>query len=147
MAEITPLAIRQKVIRLKELGKKRSEISRELNLCYSIVWDMCKRHTLEGCVGLQSKYGNCGKQAPQRSDVIYRSALWLKRLHTEWGAAYIRCRLAERHPTLKLPTACTFQNWFKATSLNSKLKNKMPVFETKRASEVHQIWQRGRPSD
>ena len=96
MAEITPLAIRQEVIRLKELGKKRSEISRELNLCYSIVWDMCNRHTLEGEIGLQSKYGNCGKQAPQRSDVIYRSALWLKRLHSEWGADYIHCRLSER---------------------------------------------------
>lgn len=141
MAEITPLAIRQEVIRLKELGKKRSEISRELNLCYSIVWDMCNRHTLEGEIGLQSKYGNCGKQAPQRSDVIYRSALWLKRLHSEWGADYIHCRLSERYPTLELPTTRTFQNWFKTASLNGKLKSKMPVFEAKRAKEVHQIWQ------
>ena len=79
------------MIRLKELGKKCSEISRELDLCYSIVWDMCKRHALEGTLGLQSKYGNCGKQAPQRGDVIYRSALWLKRLHPEWAIGHFCC--------------------------------------------------------
>jgi transposase len=141
MAETTPLAKRQEVIRLKDLGKKRLEISRELSLSYSIVWELCERYSKEGLSGLQTKYENCGKPSPSRTNKIYRAAIWLKRLHTEWGADYIRCRLKERYPNDGLPTARTFQNWFKSAGLSTKLKSKMPVIESKRAKEVHQVWQ------
>jgi hypothetical protein len=62
-------------------------------------------------------------------------------LHSEWGADYIRCRLKERYPDDGLPTARTFQNWFKSAGLTSKLKSKMPIIESQRAKEVHQVWQ------
>lgn len=141
MGEASSHALRQEVYTLWESDFSYVYISEELSIPYSTVRNLCKRFEKLGVTGLTPDYHNCGQgREPKRTDLIYRTAVWLKSKHRKWGGEYIRLILRERYPEVKVPTARTMQNWYKALDLNPQ-RDKRPREESAWADEAHDVWQ------
>lgn len=72
--------------------------------------------------------------------LVYRAGTWLKRLHPDWGAPFIKLKLQERYPDEQLPHSRSMQRWFKKAGLN-KVRGKIPRGERHWAGQVHETWQ------
>lgn len=140
MGSSTPYHIRQKIVEHKEEGHNLAQISRMLEVPYTTVRGIWQRYEQRGQKGLSTDYSNCGPKDIKSDRLIYRSALWLKRLHPSWGAPYIRTILEQRYTNKHLPSERTMQKWFR-----SKGYNKPRVTRVKpkvRSPKVpHDCWQ------
>src|SRR5437868_5043732 len=113
-----PLAVRQQIIDLKSKGSTLQSIAQEQHLSYSTVRQVWKRYKAEGTKGLVPHYHKCGPlPGPKCAALIYRSALWLKRGHPDWGAALICLILQDRYEHMTVPSERSLQRWFKAQKL------------------------------
>lgn len=139
MGQAIGLLHREQVIALKKSGHTLLQISQELNLTYSSVRTIWGRFEKDGIAGLQTKYANCGKSSPDRSDKIYRAALWLKHIHKDWGAPRIHAGLKSRYKD-KVPTIRTLNRWFKLANI-TKPRNKVNRESIGKSTAVHNIWQ------
>ena len=108
---------RESIVASKKGGKSLLQISKDEGISYSTVRRIWKRYKLEGIENIGPKYSNCG---PKRAHYyrIYRQSTWLKRLHPQWGAAYILTILSERNPKEEQPNVRTVQKWFRRLGLN-----------------------------
>jgi hypothetical protein len=135
-----PMPLRHQIMEQKSRGNSLLVLSGQLHCSYATVRNIWKRFQAEGVQGLMPHYDRCGPLKPNRNDLIYRAALWLKRLHQLWGASFIGLMLQERYPYRFIPTARTLQRWFKAQGLY-KVKSCFPATQQVWAERVHDIWQ------
>lgn len=129
MGQAIPLCVRERVVKLRQTGKKFTTISQEEQISYSSVRTIWKRFKAKGYEGLAADYQNCGPKGCQTIK-IKRVALWLRYLHPNWGAPFIHLLLEERYGSDSLPTIRTFQLWFRAAGRN-KIRAVRPVIEKK----------------
>jgi transposase len=131
--------VRRQVIQHYSKGNTLIAISEHLHLCYCTVRRICKRYQQEGAAGLQPHYEHCGRPRSSTA-LIQRAALWLKRLHPNWGAPLIRFILKSRYRRTTLPSERTLQRWFRLAGLY-KSKTSFPASKDKWARGVHDCWQ------
>src|SRR5437867_8347677 len=117
MPSALSMQIRRQIVQQFSQGKKRIDISERHHLSYSTVCNICKRYKEQGSLGLLPHYYNCGYGHSSSTPLIHRAAVWLKRLHSRWGAVLIRLKLKTRYRRAALPCERTLQRWFKAAGL------------------------------
>jgi hypothetical protein len=139
MGKALSLLQRHQIISLREIGYTYDSISEELHISFSTVRTICQRYQKSGEKSLQTQYANCGKSATDRSNLIYRAALWLKQLHPLWGSPRIHTKLRERYGD-KVPTIRTINRWFMAVGLSKPRNLNQRTFIGK-SNGVHNIWQ------
>lgn len=139
MGKATPLAHRQEVVSMKKAGHTLLSISESLNLTFSNVRDIWLRYKKGGDAGLLTGYSHCGKKKPTRSSLVYRAALWLKRLHPLWGSPRIHSGLKSRYGD-STPSIRTLNRWYKSANL-CKPRNPNKNEEIGKSRAVHNIWQ------
>lgn len=132
--------IRMSVIKLRQSGKRFTEIAKDLSIGYSTCLNLWRRYQLKGEEGLRTNYSNCGRQSIISEEVIYKQSLKMKKEHAEWGAQYILTQLEDLFPQAILPTSRTLQRWFRKAGLNQP-KSQLPCKTDKWAKKVHQVWQ------
>lgn len=137
--QATRFLLRERIVKLHQEGYTFQSISEELCICYSTVRMLVKRYHQEGDSGLQPHYEYCGRPKPNRSHVIYRAALWLKRLHCHWGTPRIHLGLQSHYKT-SVPTIRTLNRWFKEAQMN-KPRSKVNREVIGKSTAVHNIWQ------
>jgi len=131
MGQALSLAFREQIVQLRQTGKKFTEISRELDIPYSTIRQIWGRFKEKGLAGLGADYQNCGrKESPYKA--VKRVGIWLRRLHPNWGAAYICMILVDRYGEEAVPSARTLQYAFKQAGLN-KLRPIRTVSEKKKS--------------
>ena len=139
MGKALSLLQRQQIITLREAGHTYESIREQLDLSFSSVRTICQRYQKEGEKGLQTNYANCGKPVVDRSNLIYRAALWLKHLHPLWGSPRIHTKLQERYGA-SVPTIRTINRWYVAVGLH-KPRNRNQRESIGQSTAVHNIWQ------
>jgi len=121
MGQATSMLIRQKIVYLNEQGTSYLQLSKDFNLSYNTVRNLCRSYEKLGKAGLQPNYANCGNKGVIRSsDFIHRCSIWLRRLHPSWGADTIHAKLSERYPELKMPNSRTIHRWLVNAGLVKK---------------------------
>lgn len=140
MSKTLPLIKRKAIIKDFQKGASISKLSKEHEVCYETVRRLCKRFSDKGESGLLPRYKNCGPQEIKSDPFIYRTAIWLKRLHRKWGAPLIKLILEKRYPNKKVPSVRTLQNWYRKTKLN-RPRTKHPSTKKQWAKRVHEVWQ------
>lgn len=138
MPQALSLGMRQQIVEEKVGGKTLRLIAEEKKRSYSTVCNIWRLH--QKGESLQAKYAKCGPKAPKYSPLLHRASIWLKRLHPDWGAAFISLKLQERYPTLPTATTRTVQRWFKKAGLG-KVRGKIPKGDVGWAKQVHDTWQ------
>lgn len=131
MGQAIPLFVRERIVKLRQSGKKFTQISQEEQIPYSSVRKIWKRFEEKGLVGLGADYTNCGLKGCQTKK-IKRIALWLRYLHPNWGAPFIHMILEDRYGSDRLPTIRSIQLWFRAAGKN-KVRAVRPIIEKKSA--------------
>lgn len=136
-----PYNTRKAIVDRHRSGEKLNSLAKELGYSYSGVRKIWRLYREEGTKGLYPKYANCGKPSRDRTDLVYRSACWLKHLHRKWGADFIKQVLERRHPQLVVPHERTLQRWFHSKGYNKIIYRRLPPRPATRAAEVHDTWQ------
>lgn len=136
------MCVREQIIEQKNKGVSLRDIALHQHLSYCTVRNICKRYKTYGIQGLAADYKNCGRSAASSSDELtYRAALWLKRLHPGWGAAFISLQLRQRYGQhAMLSSERTLQRWFKAKGL-TKTKSQLCCSQPLWAKQEHEVWQ------
>ena len=140
MARTIPLAKREQLVKDWQSTGNYAEVARKHKVAYHTVRTLCKRFESEGKAGLQTRYGNCGPKRIKSDPLMHRTSLWLKRLHPQWGAPFIRMKLKQRYADRIIPSERSLQVWFRAAKLNVP-KTREPRQGRKKASAVHESWQ------
>jgi len=140
MGKIIPIPKRYQIIQSWKSGSSFTKLSEEYKVAYHTVRTLCKRFEEKGVQGIEPRYLNCGPKTKKSDKLIYRSALWLKRHHQDWGAPLIRLKLQQRYPQRKIPSERTFQNWFKDSGLNTP-RSKLIKPAKQWAMLPHDVWQ------
>lgn len=109
-------------------------------MSYSAVWMVWNRFVTEGTAGLSPRYDHNGRPGPGRSCLIFRAALWLKRLHPDWGAVVIHTVLKERYGSANLVASRQMNRWFRKAGLSNR-GSRMPKNSKDWAWKVHDTWQ------
>lgn len=140
MSSAIPVPIRHEIIERHQGGETLAAIAEGLSLSFWGVRQIWRQYRKLGEAGLALHRERSVRCGPRCAQVIYRSALWLKRHHRSWGAGLIRVILQQRYPDVPLPHARTFQRWFRAHQLNPT-RVQRPSVVRERATQVHQVWQ------
>ncbi len=133
-------SVRRRIVEAHRGGESLKAIALRENLSYSCVRTYWHRYRQRGLEGLAPDYQNCGRQGPGNDQLIYRAARYLKFLHREWGAAFIRLKLRQRYPAHRVPSVRTMQRWFKKAAL-TPLRKRLPKPEKPWAQAPHEVWQ------
>lgn len=113
MGKAISLPIRHAIVQAQEKGASYLQLSKEYELSYNTVRNLCKTYASQGLAGLKPNYTNCGQKGELRSDYfIYRCSVWLRRLHPTWGADTIWAKLKLRYPNKALVSSRTMHQWF-----------------------------------
>jgi hypothetical protein len=139
MGTATGLAYRERIIALRTAGYTLQAISQELGLTYSNVRDICHRYRRAGAVGLTNQYARCGPSTRRCSPVVYRAALWLKRLHPRWGSPRLQAGL-KTHYQEQTPSIRSLNRWSRQSNL-IKPRSKVATPSVGASGAVHNIWQ------
>lgn len=140
MGTALPLPLRLQIVQQKSNGKNLRAIARETQLSYTTVRRIWKRYRAKGTEGLAPDYDKCNSAGPRCAPVIQRASLWLRRVHPDWGAAFIRLQLQNRYGEQRIPVERTLQRWFKAAGL-CRRKSRFPLLKKTWAAAVHDTWQ------
>lgn len=132
------MSVREQITALRLRGAKLVEIAQQLNLSFWTVRNLYRKFRDHQGATVSPNY-SVGLLL--RSDkLIYRAALWLKRLHPLWGAGFVLCLLQERYPDRPLPHQRTLQRWWQAKGLRRPCRRSVRQ-EKDWAKRVHEIWQ------
>lgn len=135
-----PLSVRQMIVREKQKGSSLAAISEKHHLSYTTVRRIYQRYLREGTKGLVPRFSNCGvKKRSARQMLFRRASLWLKRLHPNWGAGFIKVQLERRYHK-RLPCTRTLQRWFKKAGLVAK-KSSFAYGQAPLVKRPHDLWQ------
>src|SRR5947209_18765122 len=134
-----PFSVRKMIVREKSKGSSLASISEKHHLSYSTVCRIYQRYQREGTRAMMPRFSNCGikKLSPQQA-LFRRAALWLKRLHPKWGAAFIKVQLERRYHK-RLPCTRSLQRCFKKAGQ----VRKKPTFAYEQPPLVTRIYELG----
>lgn len=132
--------MREIIVKKYQEGLSIKEVAEQLSMSSETVRQIWRRYRDRGEAGLQPDYQLCGSSGPRAEKLIYRAAIYLKRRHPKWGAKFIKIRLQQKWPTMQIPHERTLQRYFKQAQVNRK-KRRLPQQDSKRAKQVHEIWQ------
>jgi hypothetical protein len=138
MGRAIEMGQREQLIDLKNQGYSLLAISEQLHLPYGTVSTLSAHLRRAG--NLEVHYANCGPKQPTSDAVVFRGALWLKRLHPDWGAPYIHLLLKERYGPERTAAVRTLQTWFRKKELN-KPRPRLAQPRIGGAKAPHNIWQ------
>lgn len=138
MGRATEMGQRQQLIELKLQGVSLQGISEGLQIPYGTVRKLSAVYKQQH--NLQVHYNNCGPKQPLSEALLLRAALWLKRLHSLWGAPLIHLHLQNRYGAERTPCVRTLQRWFRLWQLN-KPRNRPAQQRSACAQAPHNIWQ------
>ena len=119
-----PQRVRQSAIDLHVSGHRLTLISQTLGIQYDVVRAWIKRYKSEGASSVLPRYGNCGRKS-QVEAIVKESALAHKAEHPQWGGPFIRLRLVETYPDLRIPKERWLQQWFRESGLQRR-KTRLP---------------------
>lgn len=140
MGQATPLVYREQIAALQQAGLNYQKISESLSLPYSTVRGICKAIERSASNDPRPRYHQCGRVLRPSTAVWQRRAKWLKRLHPDWGAPFIRMKLVGKYNTDHVPHERSIQRWFKASGLNRPREQGVRP-GIARATAVHKVWQ------
>lgn len=138
MPQALATALRRRIVEAHLNGESLASIAKRENTSYSCVRTYWHRYRERGFAGLAPDYQNCGRRGAD--GLIYRAARYLKFCHRQWGAPFIRLKLAQRYPDKDLPSVRTMQRWFKKAHL-LPLRKRLPKPEKPWAKAPHEVWQ------
>jgi Homeodomain-like domain len=130
--------IRQQMVDLKAQGKSYRDIAQQLQQSRHSVRRICTRYEREQT--LVPHTGRCGHRGIHFERLVWRSAIYLKRRHPQWGGGIIRVLLQQRWPERSIPTERTLQRWFRAAGVGTTIEP-APRPRRQRAQQAHQCWQ------
>jgi hypothetical protein len=130
--------IRQQMVDLQAQGKSYREIAQQLQQSRPSVRRICARYHREHTLVPHTQ--QCGHRGIRFERLIWRSAIYLKRRHRDWGGGIIRVLLQRRWPEHSIPSERTLQRWFRAAGVSSPVRPAAPP-RRQRAPQVHQCWQ------
>lgn len=140
MPSAIAVPIRQQMVELREQGKSYREIAQALGQSRHSVRQICRRWRSGGSEALVPNYERCGHPGVKFERLVWRSAIYLKRRHRQWGGGIIRVILQQRWSERPIPSERTLQRWFRAAGVGSA-----PVQPTRprreRAVRAHECWQ------
>ncbi len=140
MPSAIAVPIRQQMVELHQQGKSYREIAEQLGQSRHSVRQICRRWHKGGKEALRPNYERCGHRGITFERLVWRSAIYLKRRHPDWGGGFIRVKLQQRWPTRSIPSKRTLQRWFRAADVGSApMRPSIP--RRARAKVVHQCWQ------
>jgi transposase len=141
MGQATNLALRERLMELRQGGQTLKAISEALGLPYSTTKKLNRRFREKGELGLAPDYQNCGKQSGYIGEPYQELARQLKELHPGWGAPRLRVELSLTQPTPgKLPSIRTLQRWYRKWGLiRPRRKGAEPTIG--RSTAPHNIWE------
>lgn len=142
MGQATNLALRERLLELRQGGQTLKAISETLGLAYSTTKKLSRRFREKGELGLAPDYQNCGRRTGEYSGVPYQElARQLKELHPSWGAPRLRVELSLTQQTPRnLPSIRTLQRWYRKWGLiRPRRKGAEPSIG--RSIAPHNIWE------
>jgi transposase len=141
MGQATNLALRERLMELRQGGQTLKAISEALGLPYSTTKKLNRRFREKGELGLAPDYQNCGKQSGYIGEPYQELARQLKELHPGWGAPRLRVELSlTQQPPGKLPSIRTLQRWYRKWGLiRPRRKGAEPTIG--RSTAPHNIWE------
>jgi transposase len=113
MGQAIPFALRKEIIALRQAGQTYTTISQTLHIAYGTIKHFCNRYRKLGDSVLATQYQNCGSKPISLDKKMYRRVLWLKYLHSGWGAGRIYVGLLKKFPAELIPSERTMQRWFR----------------------------------
>lgn len=139
MPAALPRKIRKAIIERRQAGDSFAAISRELEVYYGTVRNICDHYHQTG--HLQPNYQACAQEGVRKDPAIYQRAIELKQLHPGWGAGLIWVELAEEFAENDLPCERSLQRWFHRAGLVEKQgKDLRPEGKIQRGKQVHEVW-------
>ena len=146
MGQATNLAVRGRILELRQQGTTIKAISEQLALPFSTTKNLCRRFREKGAAGLSPGYSNCGKKAANRFADRKEQALRQRVLHPDWGAPRIRVEMQlalDAQPTGNdgpLPSIRTLQKWYRESGLyKPRRQGAGPAIG--RSTAPHNIWE------
>lgn len=133
-----PVVMRRQIVERHQAGISLSQIAKDLEMSYESVRNVWRIYRKEGRI--EPNYVNCGREI-QASPRVYRAALYLKRLHPQWGAELIRQLILAKWPAEAVPVARSLQRWFQKAELQPIAKARIADARMGREKRVHATWQ------
>ena len=135
------MPIRQQMVELRTQGKSYRQIGEQLGQSPHSIRQICRRWRSGGIAGLAPSYERCGHRQIKSDTLVWRGAIYLKRLHPNWGAGMIRVQLQQRWSHLSIPSERTLQRWFRAAGVATPGVQRPAVARRERAQHAHECWQ------
>jgi hypothetical protein len=138
MGRAIEMGLREQFIALKRQDMSLYRICEQLDLHYGTACKLSAQLKKQG--SLEVHYSNCGAKHPRSKPLMVRAALWLKRLHSSWGAPFIHLKLVQRYGGEGMPAVRTMQEWFRRRGL-TKPPQRLATPSIGCSKAVHNIWQ------
>lgn len=145
MGQATNLALRERILELRQQGVTIKSIGEQLSLPFSTTKNLCRRFREKGAAGLTPDYSNCGTKAAGRFACNKEEALKQRAQHPSWGAPRIRVEMllsADGQTGNDRPQASirTLQKWYRASGLYMPRRQGAgpPIG---RSTAPHNIWE------
>lgn len=145
MGQATNLALRERILELRQQGETIKSIAEQLSLRYSTTRNLCRRFQKKGAAGLSPDYSNCGTKTGNRYAQFKEQALRLRIQHPNWGAPRIRVEMqlsmaGQAGKDCTLPSIRTLQKWYRASGLyKPRRQGTGPAIG--RSTAPHNIWE------
>ena len=145
MGQATNLALRERILELRQQGVAIKTIGEQLSLPSSTTKNLCRRFREKGAAGLSPDYSNCGVKAANGFASHKEQALRQRAQHPDWGAPRIRVEMqlsANVQPGngRPQPSIRTLQKWYRASGLyRPRRQGAGPAIG--RSTAPHNIWE------
>lgn len=131
MGQAIPYDVRLKIVERKKLKHSNNDIASELGYSESGIKKIWYTYKKAGNECLKTKFSNCGRHSPYEK-IIFSYIDEVR--DNEQGAGYVRSKLVQKYPDLKLPHERTIQRWWVKSKTNRK-RGKPSKKEKKMVSE------------
>ena len=145
MGQATNLALRERILELRQQGVTIKSIGEQLSLPFSTTKNLCRRFREKGAAGLPPDYSNCGTKAASRFAHNKEQALRQRAQHPNWGAPRIRVEMqlsadGQAGNDCHQPSIRTLQKWYRASGLyKPRRQGAGPTIG--RSTAPHNIWE------
>jgi hypothetical protein len=127
MPRAVDVPVRQEIVARREAGQSLAVIAQALGLSFWTVRQIWRRYRAQGAAALTPDHARCGWHGPRGARLVWRAAVWLKRLHRSWGGGMIATLLRCRWPDLSVPHERTLQRWFRQAGVASTRRRRVPT--------------------
>ena len=146
MGQATNLALRKRILELRQQGVSIKSIGEQLSLPFSTTKSLCRRFREKGSAGLSPDYSNCGAKRAKGFADQKEQAIRHRVQHPDWGAPRIRVEMQlaaavqAGDKACRLPSIRTLQKWYRESGLyKPRRQGAGPVIG--RSTAPHNIWE------